>query len=109
VLGLSARAVGFYAAFGFPFALFCATVFFVDDTVDDAAFVRRRLRTARLLVLLSPLHVMFPLTAYGIVRDVRELAPKDGDVVRVRLSTGFLSIAGLVVSAVVFVALTRDF
>ena len=104
MLGLSARAVGFYAAFGYPLALLCAIPYFIDPPeAADGEFIRRRIRTATLLVLLAPVHVMFPLTALGIVRDVsRQAAGHDiGHVSRTRT----YSVVGIAVSVAVFIGI----
>jgi hypothetical protein len=106
VLGLSARAVGFYAAFGFPLALFCAIPYFVEPPIDaDDQFARRRIRTATVLVLLAPLHVLFPLTAIGIVRDLsRQGAGPDA---RAMARARAYAVLGVAVSVAVFIAITR--
>lgn len=105
MLGLSARAVGFYAAFGYPLALLCAIPYFVEPPADaDVRFVRHRIRTATVLVLLAPLHVLFPLTALGIVRDLIRQCPEGDRAAVSRIRT--FAVIGLGVSAAVFVAIT---
>jgi len=107
MLGLSGRAVAFYAAFAYPFALFCATPYFDDDVPLDPEHERRRLRRAQLLVLLAPIHVLFPVTALGMVRDAARLAEKPEAHAATRRRARLEAFAGLVVSAAVFVAVTK--
>ena len=104
MLGLSARAVGFYAAFAFPLALFCAIPYFDDDANPD-----RRRRSAALLVLLSPLHVMFPLTALGIIQHLdKQHESPDASTHRARSRVRAAATAGIALSAAMFVVLARD-
>lgn len=104
MLGLSTRAVGFYAAFAFPLALFCAIPYFDDDANPD-----RRSRSAALLVLLSPLHVMFPLTALGIIQHLdKHGAATDESARRSRSRVRSAATAGIALSAAIFVVLARD-
>ena len=105
MFGLSARAVGFYAAFAFPFALFCAIPYLGDYVPLDPDTERRRLRTARLLVLLAPIHVLFPLTALGMVRDASLLAEKPAVNASVRAPARALAIGGCLVALAVLVGI----
>lgn len=106
MLGLSSRAVAFYAAFGFPFALFCAIPYFHDHTSLDASEERRRLRYALALTVLAPVHVLFPLTAWGIVRDAGQLASTpENAATRHRLQ--LVALAGIACSVVTFVVVAR--
>lgn len=102
---LSMRVVAFYVAVAFPFGLLCSILFFDRPPhLDDEAASRRHLRRARLLVLASPLHVLFPLTATGMVRGLRT---GTSDLGRGSDSTGTtvaLAAAGVVVSLVVLAA-----
>ena len=103
MLGLSARALGYYAAFAYPLALLCAIPYFVDPpNPSDRTFVDRRLRTARLLCVLAPLHIMFPVTALGIVRDLG----RAGDP-RALARARVLGIAGVTASIVMLVLVGR--
>lgn len=107
MLGLSGRAVAFYAAFAYPFALFCAIPYFDEYTPLGPDDERRRLRRAQLLVLLAPIHVLFPITALGILRDVTRLAEKPEVHIAKRRLLRFTALSGVVVSAVVFTAVAR--
>ena len=105
MLGFSARALGFYVLLAFPLALLCAIPYFRFDLQLDEEQERRRLRTAQLLSVLSPLHVLFPLTALGIVRDTSRLT-RDRESTRAeRRRSHIAAVAGAVVSTGVFVVL----
>ena len=107
MFGLSGRAAAFYAAFGFPMAFFCA-IFFFDEYVElDPARERRRLRRAQLLVFLAPIHVLFPITALGMVRDLGRLAEKPDANAAARRRLRVSGAVGLIVSAATFVALSK--
>lgn len=107
MLGLSGRIAAFYAALVFSMALFCA-IFFFDDYVDlDPARERRRLRIAQRLVFLSLVHVLFPITALGIVRDLGRFADKPDVNAAARRRLRILGAVGIVVLAVAFVAVAK--
>lgn len=99
---LSARAVGFYAALAFPLALLCA-IPFVNQGVFDEMTERRYLRGAWVLVVLAPIHVLFPLTALGMARDAarRTTDHRRREDERRRLAAA--SLGGLLVAITVFV------
>ena len=101
---LSIRVVAFYVALAFPLGLFCAIPFFDRPSALDDEAERRHLRRALLLVLASPVHVLLPLTAYGMVRDARTFAT---DVERNhdrRRRTAALAAAGMIVALIIAVA-----
>jgi uncharacterized membrane protein len=109
MFGLSARILGFYAAFAFPVALFCAIPLVREDDLDEQA-ERRYLRPAWLLLVLSPLHVLFPLTTLGMAREAERLSK---DASRNREARRRLAMAGVVgvivaVVAVILVAGTSS-
>ncbi len=103
MLGLSGRAVAFYAAVTFPFALFS---YFRDHTSLDAAEERRRLRRALVPTDLAPLHVLFPLTALAATRDATQLATTPAQHAATRHRVRLAALAG-VCSVVSFVVLGR--
>lgn len=107
MFGLSGRVVAFYAAFAYPFALFCATFYFDENVALDPVHERRRLRRAQLLVFLAPIHVLFPITALGMVRDIAHLAEKPGVHAATRRRVRVAGSVGVVVSAVALAALSR--
>ena len=106
MLGLSARAVGTYAAFAYPLALLCAIPYLSDLPADaDDELVLRRLRTATVLTLLAPLHILFPLTALGLVRDVSRHPARPSARSTSRART--VAVVGVAVSVAVFVTTAR--
>jgi hypothetical protein len=105
MLGLSGRAVAFYAAFAYPIGLFCAIPYFDDRISLDAEQERRRLRHAVLLTVLSPLHVLFPLTAYGIIRDANRLAERPNENAAARQRLQLVAVGGIIVSVIAFVVI----
>lgn len=104
---LSGRVAAFYAAFAYPFALFCAIPFFDDYVALDPVQERRRLRSAQLLVFLAPIHVLFPITALGMVRDIERLAEKPEVHAPTRRRLRVTGTIGVLVSAVAFAALSQ--
>lgn len=107
MFGLSARAVGFYAAFTFPLALFCAIPYLGDYVPLAPDAEHRRLRTARLLVLLAPIHLIFPLTALGMVRDASRLAEKPEIYVSARARLRAMAIGGCLIALAIFVGVAQ--
>ena len=105
MLSFSARALGFYGLLAFPLALLCAIPYFRFDLQLDEEQERRRLRTAQLLSILSPLHVLFHLTALGIVRDTSRLTNDREATSAERRRSHIAAIAGAVVSAAAFIVL----
>lgn len=104
MFGLSARILGFYAAFAFPVALLCAIPLLRHDDLDEAA-ERGYLRPAWLLVVLSPLHVLFPLTALGMVREAERLSTDASRNRALRKRVVVASAVGLVVASAVVLVL----
>lgn len=76
-------------------------------TIGDPARERRRLRRAQLLVFLAPIHVLFPITALGMVRDLGRLAEKPDANAAARRRLRVSGAVGLIVSAATFVALSK--
>ena len=91
------------AALPIASALFCAIPFFRGAASLDPEAERRRLRTASALTILSPLHVLFPITALGIVRDARQLADKPEQHATTRQRLRLAGLVGITVSVVAFV------
>lgn len=104
MFGLSARILGFYAAFAFPVALLCAIPLLRHDDLDEAA-ERGYLRPAWLLVVLSPLHVLFALTALGMVREAERLSTDASRNRSLRKRMMLASAGGLVVACTVVLVL----
>lgn len=103
MLDLSNRVVGAYAAVTFPLALFCAIPFFDHPGALDQAAEARYLRRARLLLLLSPFHVLLPFTALGMTRDAGRLAVDPDPHHQQRRRLRIAGVAGVAVAVALFV------
>lgn len=106
---LSLRVLAFYAAFTYPFALLCAIPFFDRPVVLDAAHERKMLRTARLLALIAPIHVLFGLAALGLVREAERAGSEPEQNASLRRTTSLFARVTVVLSMLVLsvLALTQ--
>lgn len=98
---LSLRVLAFYAAFAYPLALLCAIPFFDRPVVLDAAQERKMLRTARLLALIAPIHVLFGLASLGLVREAEQASTEPEQYASLRRTTSRFAMVTVFVSMLV--------